>query len=106
MRGSRGPVTLHPDPDRNLADGVVVETVLKARLLGLPVLRIHGVVLISPASGSRPPASGSRAPAAGSRFPTSTVETFPSSAAGTTGSSLAQARSLLLENGRRLRQLG
>ena len=40
---------LHPDPDNRLADGVVVETTLVARLLGLKVLRIDGTVLLSPA---------------------------------------------------------
>lgn len=40
---------LHPDPDNRLADGVVVETTLVARLFGLKVLRIDGTVLLSPA---------------------------------------------------------
>jgi len=39
---------LHPDGDSHLSDGVVVETHLLARLLGLRLLRVDGVVLLSP----------------------------------------------------------
>jgi hypothetical protein len=41
-------VALQPDADSSLADGVVVETRLVARLLGLRLLRVDGVVLVSP----------------------------------------------------------
>ena len=41
-------VALRPDADSSLADGVVVETRLVARLLGLRLLRVEGVVLLSP----------------------------------------------------------
>jgi hypothetical protein len=41
-------VALQPDADSSLADGVVVETRLVARLLGLRLLRVDGVVLLSP----------------------------------------------------------
>ena len=37
-----------PDSDGQLSDGVVIETRLKARLLGAPVLRVDGTVLVSP----------------------------------------------------------
>ena len=40
---------LTPDPASTLADGVVVETRLRARLFGASVLRIDGTVLVSPA---------------------------------------------------------
>jgi hypothetical protein len=39
---------LRPDADSSLADGVVVETRLVARLLGVKLLRVDGVVLLSP----------------------------------------------------------
>ena len=39
---------MQPDADGSLADGVVVETRLVARLLGLRLLRVDGVVLLSP----------------------------------------------------------
>jgi hypothetical protein len=41
-------VALRPDADSSLADGIVVETRLVARLLGLRLLRVDGVVLLSP----------------------------------------------------------
>ncbi len=41
-------VALQPDADSTLADGVVVEARLVARLLGLRLLRVDGVVLLSP----------------------------------------------------------
>jgi hypothetical protein len=40
---------LTPDPGSHLSEGVVVETRLRARLFGVPVLRIDGTVLVSPA---------------------------------------------------------
>jgi hypothetical protein len=43
------PATLQPDAEGSLADGVVVETRLVARLLGLKLIRVDGVVLLSPA---------------------------------------------------------
>jgi hypothetical protein len=42
-------VALQPDAESSLADGVVVETRLEARVLGLRLLRVDGVVLLSPA---------------------------------------------------------
>jgi hypothetical protein len=37
-----------PDGNGQLSDGVVVEARLKARLLGAPVLRVDGTVVVSP----------------------------------------------------------
>jgi hypothetical protein len=48
------PATLQPDAEGSLADGVVVETRLVARLLGLRLLRVDGVVLLAPGR-VRPP---------------------------------------------------
>ena len=41
--------TLAPDTASHLSDGVVVQTRLVARLLGLKVLRVDGVVHLAPA---------------------------------------------------------
>ena len=46
--------TLAPDPASHLSDGVVVETRLIARLLGVRILRVDGVVHLAPASLGRP----------------------------------------------------
>ena len=85
---------LHPDPDNRLADGIVVETTLVARLLGLKVLRIDGTVLLSPA---RVVDSTTVAPAAQPKMP----PTDPVVGNG----SLALARRLLQENDERLQRL-
>ena len=37
-----------PDSDGDLSDGVVIEARLKARILGAPVLRVNGTVVVSP----------------------------------------------------------
>jgi hypothetical protein len=50
--GSNGvarPATLTPATDSRLSDGVVVQTHLVARLLGLRILRVDGVVHVAPA---------------------------------------------------------
>jgi hypothetical protein len=49
--------TVQPDEDGSLADGVVVETRLVARLLGLPLLRVNGVVLLAPGRVREPRSS-------------------------------------------------
>ena len=55
------PGDLQPDANSSLADGVVVETRLVARLLGLRLLRVDGVVLLSPGR-VREPEVAARAP--------------------------------------------
>ncbi|MFC4784205.1 hypothetical protein ACT8ZV_07010 [Nocardioides sp. MAHUQ-72] len=40
---------IRPDGSNHLSDGVVVETHLLARVLGVRLLRVDGVVLVSPA---------------------------------------------------------
>jgi hypothetical protein len=47
---------LAPDGDGRLAEGVLVETHLLARLLGVRLLRIDGVVTLAPARLSASPA--------------------------------------------------
>jgi hypothetical protein len=56
---------LHPDGASRLSDGVVVETHLLARVLGMRLLRVDGVVLLSPARlvGPVPPQPVTREPA-------------------------------------------
>lgn len=47
--GAARPATLTPATDSQLSDGVVVQTHLVARLLGLRILRVDGVVHLAPA---------------------------------------------------------
>jgi hypothetical protein len=94
---------LTPDPDSRLSDGVVIETTLRARVLGVPVLRINGTVSVSPARLVVPPppqvvrgevATGGRKTVAFD--PRKEVEAAP-------GAALAEATRLLRESRRRLR---
>lgn len=43
------PQTLVPDSSRRLSDGLVIETSVLARLLGVKLLTLEGTVLVSPA---------------------------------------------------------
>jgi hypothetical protein len=64
-------VALQPDADSKLTDGVVVETRLVARVLGLRLLRVDGVVLLSPGrvrTGSRLERARSGQPPVTGRF--------------------------------------
>jgi hypothetical protein len=64
-RGSSGSplvTALAPDADSRLADGVVVETRLLARLLGIRLLRVEGVVTLAPARLEPAPYVVRRAP--------------------------------------------
>ncbi len=48
-RGSRRPTAaVLPDSNGQLSDGIVIETRLKARLLGAPLLRVDGTVVVTP----------------------------------------------------------
>jgi hypothetical protein len=53
--GNRPAAALAPDAASHLSDGVVVETRLVARLLGLRILRVDGVVHLAPARLERWP---------------------------------------------------
>lgn len=47
--GAAWPATLEPSTSSHLSDGVVVQTHLVARLLGMRILRVDGVVHLAPA---------------------------------------------------------
>jgi hypothetical protein len=49
LNGTVQAARLAPDTGSHLSDGVVVQTRLVARLLGLPVLRVDAVVQLAPA---------------------------------------------------------
>jgi hypothetical protein len=52
-------VTVVPDPSRRLSDGVLVEACIRARLLGVPVLKVEATIALAPA-GLTSPVAGSR----------------------------------------------
>ena len=84
---------LLPDRASQLSDGVVVETRLTARLLGVRLLRVDGIVLMSPARLSAPVPAPSPPARATNAVP------------GPNGHLLAQAAQLLQENDANLRRL-
>lgn len=54
-------VTVVPDPRKRLSDGVFVNASVRARLLGIPLLRIEATIALAPAGlRATAPASGRR----------------------------------------------
>jgi hypothetical protein len=47
-------VTLAPDRGRRLSDGALVEASIRARLLGIPLLRLEATVVLVPAEITAP----------------------------------------------------
>ena len=95
---------LTPDRDSRLSDGVVIETRLRARLLGAPVLRVDGTVLVSPARlvASSPPPVVRGDVVSGGRTVSGAA---PRSQGAAPGTALAQATRLLEESRKRLRDV-
>lgn len=93
--GRRAPVqVLRPDGASHLTDGVVVETTLTAKLLGLRLQRVDGVVLMSPGRLETPALPHPRTP-----------PDPPATEPEVTGGTLARVGELLHANGEQLRRL-
>ena len=88
--------TMAPDEESRLSDGVLVETALVARVLGLRLLRVDGTVLLAPARLQERPVHAS-----------STIVTSPPADGPSVEPRLrlVEARRLLRTNGDRLRLL-
>jgi hypothetical protein len=91
-------LALAPDRDSRLSGGVVVETTLKARVLGAPLLRIDGTVLVSPARLVVPPTPQ----VVRGEVATDGREAVAHDSRTAVGTALAEAARLLGENRRRL----
>lgn len=87
---------MEPDEESRLSDGVLVETALVARVLGLRLLRVDGTVLLAPARLHELPTLASSAVVTP---PTDGQPLEP-------GRRLIEAGRLLRTNGERLRLLG
>ena len=87
---------MQPDEESRLSDGVLVETALVARVLGLRLLRVDGTVLLAPARLHEGP--GQPTPLVLSSVPEDGPVVEP-------GRRLVEARRLLRTNGERLRLL-
>jgi len=95
---------LTPDRDSKLSDGVVIETRLRARVLGAPLLKVDGTVHVSPARlvASTPPPVVRGDVVSGAH---SVSGAAPRSQGAAPGAALAQATRLLEENRKRLRDV-
>jgi hypothetical protein len=51
-----------PDPKKRLSDGVLVDACIRARLLGIPLLKIEASIVLAPAGLTGPPPAGSSRP--------------------------------------------
>jgi hypothetical protein len=47
-------LTAVPDPRKRLSDGVLVEACIRARLMGMPLLKIEGTIVLAPAGLTAP----------------------------------------------------
>jgi hypothetical protein len=43
-------LTVAPDPRKRLSDGVLVEACIRARLMGMPLLKVEASVVLAPAA--------------------------------------------------------
>jgi len=48
------PLTVVPDPGKRLSDGVLVEGCLRARLIGIPILKVEATIVLAPAGLTTP----------------------------------------------------
>jgi hypothetical protein len=48
-RATAQPLTAVPDPRKHLSDGVLVEGCLRARLIGIPILKVEATIVLAPA---------------------------------------------------------
>ena len=92
-----------PEPANRLADGVLVEAQVRARLFGAPVLRVDAEVVLSPARAEhRSPPTGSPTPVVRQPDPVPA----PGAASARPGAALAHAVALAGEGAETLRGVG
>jgi hypothetical protein len=53
-------LTAFPDPRKRLSDGVLVDACIRARLLGIPLLKVEATIVLAPAGLAAPRASAPR----------------------------------------------
>jgi hypothetical protein len=92
---------MEPDEESRLSDGVLVETALVARVLGMRLLRVDGTVLLAPAR------LHARSVRSASTESTTVVTSslVPDTRSLEPGARLVQAARLLRDNGERMRLL-
>jgi hypothetical protein len=50
-------LTAVPDPGKRLSDGVLVEARIRARLIGIPLLKVEASIVLAPAGLTAPPSA-------------------------------------------------
>lgn len=100
-------VTLVPEPANRLADGVLVEAQVRARLFGAPILRLDAEVLLSPARADVVPGAAAGNSADASAEPPRPVAADRPGAGVPLppGSDLARAAALVQSSARSLHEL-
>lgn len=94
-------VRVAPEPDNRLADGVLVEAQIRARLFGAPILRLDAEVVLTPARADR---VGATAPASIEPNSPPRRSTPMPPRSGPPGSALAEAAALVEQTSQSLRQ--
>src|SRR5688500_8791623 len=68
-------LTAVPDPGKRLSDGVLVEACIRARLLGIPLLKIEATMVLAPAGLTAPTSAARALPVGGSTRPSRAAST-------------------------------
>jgi hypothetical protein len=68
-------LTAVPDPRKRLSDGVLAEACIRARLIGIPLLKIEGSVVLAPAGLTAPTSAPRDRPIRSSPRPSDTAQT-------------------------------
>jgi hypothetical protein len=64
-----------PDPGKRLSDGVLVEACIRARLLGMPLLKVEATIVLAPAGRTAPAAAARDLPIGSSARPSRAAST-------------------------------
>jgi hypothetical protein len=76
-----------PDPRKRLSDGVLVDACIRARLLGIPLLKVEATIVLAPAGLTGPTSTPRDLPIRGSARSSRAAPTRP----GVPGQGLAEA---------------
>jgi hypothetical protein len=68
-------LTAVPDPGKRLSDGILVDACIRARLLGMPILKVEATVVLAPAGLTAPTAAARDLPIRSSARPSRAAST-------------------------------
>jgi hypothetical protein len=81
-------LTVAPDPRKRLSDGVLVEACIRARLMGMPLLKVEASVVLAPAGLTSASLASRGVPV---RTSTRSPRALPTRSRATTGQGLVEA---------------